>query len=89
MQGPATDSRMPSELVFERGHTTAVFPHKLTATVSKQQGSFQPEYSQAAMLRLSGVLGSSQYQSEQSNCQQPAWDYGSSCQASQQVTIAM
>lgn len=89
MQGAATGSRMLGELVPEGRHPSIVLTHKLVATVPEQQGSIQSESSQAAMLRLFGMLGSSQHQSEQSDCQQFAWDNGSSCEASQQVIFAM
>jgi len=89
MQGAATGSRMLGELIPKGRHPSIVLTHKFIATVPEQQGSIQSESSQAAMLRMFGMLGSSQHQSEQSDCQQFAWDNGSSCETSQQVTLAM
>lgn len=86
MQGSPTGSRMFGQLVSERGHPAIVFTYQFTATVSQQQGSLQSEHSQAAMLGLFGVLGSSQHHSEQSDCQQSASDNGSGCETSKQVS---
>ncbi|KAL3133260.1 hypothetical protein ABBQ38_007141 [Trebouxia sp. C0009 RCD-2024] len=61
-------------------------PPPLTATVPEQQRLIQSKHPQAAMSGVLGMLGSFEYQPEQSNSQQFAPDTGSCRKASQQVS---